>query len=62
MVLPGTATERAADRTGLRPIREIYADRTYVNTFNLTPRSQPSAMIHDPSKALARVLKMVSQG
>lgn len=62
MVLPGTATERAADRTGLRPIREIYADRTYADTFNLTPRSRPNAMVHDPSEALVRVLEMVSQG
>jgi UPF0271 protein len=62
MVLPGTATERAADRTGLRPIREIYSDRTYADTFNLTPRSRPNATIHDPSEALARVLDMVSQG
>ena len=62
MVLPGTATERAADRAGLRPIREIYADRTYADTFNLTPRSRPDAMIYDSSEALARVLDMVSQG
>ena len=62
MVLPGTATERAAERMDLRPIREIYADRTYADTFNLTPRSRPDAMIHNPSEALARVLEMVSQG
>ncbi len=62
MVMPGTATERAADRMGLRPIREIYADRTYADTFNLTPRSLPNAILHDPSEALARVLEMVSQG
>lgn len=62
MVMPGTATERAADRAGLRPIREIYADRTYADSFNLTPRSRPDAMIHDPDTALARVLDMVGEG
>ncbi|MBE2276312.1 MAG: LamB/YcsF family protein [Rhodobacteraceae bacterium] len=62
MVMPGTATERAAERMGLRPIREIYADRTYADSFNLTPRAQPDAMIHDPAKALERVLDMVTQG
>lgn len=62
MVMPGTATERAADRMGLRPIREIYADRTYADTFNLTPRSLSNATIHDPAEALARVLEMVLQG
>jgi UPF0271 protein len=62
MVMPGTATDRAADRLGLRPIREIYADRTYADSFNLTPRSRPDAMIHDPEAALARVLDMVGTG
>lgn len=62
MVMPGTATERAADRAGLRPIREVYADRTYADSFNLTPRSRPDALIHDPDTALARVLDMVAEG
>lgn len=62
MVMPGTATESAADRAGLRPIREIYADRTYGDTFNLTPRSQPGAVIHDADAALARVMSMVDEG
>lgn len=62
MVMPGTATERAAERFGLRPIREVYADRTYADTFNLTPRSRPDAMVHDPAEALARVLDMVTNG
>ncbi|GGE21139.1 UPF0271 protein [Gemmobacter megaterium] len=60
MVMPGTATERAADRLGLRPIREIYADRTYADNFNLTPRRQPDAMVHDPAEALERVIAMVA--
>ncbi|MFD2237561.1 LamB/YcsF family protein [Aureimonas populi] len=59
MVMPGTATERAAETLGLRPIREIYADRTYADSFNLTPRSEPDAMVHDSREALARVIDMV---
>jgi UPF0271 protein len=59
MVMPGTATARAADRLGLRPINEIYADRSYAPGFNLTPRSQPGAMIHDPTEALARIIEIV---
>ena len=62
MVMPGTATERAAERAGLRPIREIYADRTYDDSFNLTRRSAPGAVIHDADAALARVLEMVGEG
>jgi len=61
-VMPGTATERAAERAGLRLIREIYADRTYGDGFNLTPRREPGAVIHDPAEALARVMRMVGEG
>ncbi|MBF9036890.1 5-oxoprolinase subunit PxpA [Rhodobacterales bacterium HKCCE2091] len=62
MVMPGTATARAAEAAGLRPINEIYADRTYAPGFNLTPRSRPDAMIHDPAEALARILEAVGTG
>ena len=62
MVMPGTATERAADRAGLRPIREIYADRTYDDTFNLTSRKVEGAVIHDVETALKRVMEFVSEG
>lgn len=62
LVMPGTATERAADRAGLRAAREIYADRTYADSFNLAPRSQPGTVIHDVDAACTRALKMVSEG
>lgn len=62
MVMPGTATERAADRLGLRAIREIYADRTYDDSFNLTNRKVEGAVIHDVKTALARVIEMVAEG
>lgn len=61
MVMPGTATERAAERLGLAPVREIYADRTYDDTFNLTPRSKPGSVIHDPEEAASTVLRMVEE-
>lgn len=62
MVMPGTATARAAEKFGLAPINEIYADRTYAPSFNLTPRSQPNAMIHDVSIALKRIVETVETG
>ena len=61
MVMPGTATERACDRAGLRPIREIYADRTYDDSFNLTSRKIEGAVIHDVEIALRRVMEMVAE-
>ncbi len=61
MVMPGLATERAADRAGLRPIREIYADRSYGEDFNLSPRAEPGAVIHDATAAARRVLGMLRE-
>ena len=59
MVMPGMATARAADRAGLKPIHEIYADRTYAPNFNLTPRDRPEAMIHGADAALARIIEVL---
>jgi UPF0271 protein len=60
--MPGTATERAADRAGLKPIREIYADRTYDDSFNLTNRKIEGAVIHDIEVALTRSMEMIAEG
>lgn len=60
--LPGTATDRAAQRHGLRAAREVYADRSYGDDFNLAPRSQPGAVIHDADVAVERVMTMISEG
>ena len=57
LVMPGTATERA----GLRAVREIYADRTYIDNFNLTPRDQPGSVIHDVDAACTRALEMLTE-
>jgi UPF0271 protein len=62
MVMPGTATARAADALGLTAINEIYADRTYADTFNLSPRSEPGSVIHDAKMLVERVMEMVSAG
>ncbi len=59
LVMPGMATERAAQRLGLDHFREVYADRTYDDTFNLTDRSKPGAVIHDVDEAVRHVLRMV---
>jgi len=62
MVMPGTATARAAEKLGLTPINEIYADRTYADDFNLSPRSAPGSVIHDGDLLVKRVIDMVSEG
>ncbi len=62
IVMPGTATERAAARAGLRPIFEIYADRAYAPDFTLADRSLPGAVIHDVARAVGAVLAMLGEG
>jgi UPF0271 protein len=59
VVMPGTETERAGEAAGLRLAREVYADRTYDDSGNLTSRKLPGAVIHDPEEAAARVLAML---
>ena len=61
VIMPGTETEKAGEALGLRIAREIYADRTYDDTGNLTSRKLPGAVIHDPELAAGRVLRMVEE-
>ncbi|TVR07829.1 MAG: 5-oxoprolinase subunit PxpA [Salinarimonadaceae bacterium] len=61
MVMPGQATERAAEKLGLRAVREIYADRTYADDGNLTSRKIEGSVIHDPTLAAARVVSMLRE-
>ena len=62
VVMPGLATERAAERLGLRAAREVFADRTYDDGGNLTSRNKPGAVIHDAREAAERVVRMVEDG
>lgn len=62
VVMPGTAAERAVERAGLRPVREIYADRAYAEDGTLVPRSEPGAVLHDPAAVSERVLRMLEEG
>jgi UPF0271 protein len=61
VVMPGTQTEKAGESLGLRLAREIFADRTYDDTGNLTSRKLPGAVIHDADLAAARALRMVEE-
>lgn len=61
MVLPHTELARAADRAGLRPIHEIYADRAYQDDAQLLPRSQSGAVLHDEDEIAQRLLRMVQE-
>ncbi|WP_138466643.1 LamB/YcsF family protein [Poseidonocella sp. HB161398] len=60
--LPYSETYAAAEKAGLTVACEIYADRSYTDQGELTPRSQPGAVIHDPQESLEQVLEMVVNG
>jgi UPF0271 protein len=60
--MPGLAMERISARSGIRVVREIYADRTYEDNGNLTSRKKPGAVLHDARMASERVLRMVQDG
>lgn len=60
--LPYSETYTAAEKAGLPVACEIYADRTYTDQGELTPRSQPGAVIHDARQSVDQVLEMVVGG
>jgi 5-oxoprolinase (ATP-hydrolysing) subunit A len=53
---------RAGEARGLQVAREIFADRNYLNTGWLVPRTRPDALLHDPTEAAERVLRMLREG
>ena len=52
----------AGEASGLKVVAEIFADRTYGDDGQLTPRSHPDAMVHDAAAASAHVLGMLRAG
>lgn len=60
--LAGSELLKAAERAGLRPVAEVFADRGYRADGSLVPRSQPGALIHDVDEAVARTLRMLREG
>ena len=60
--LSGSHLVREAEALGLRAASEVFADRSYEEGGQLTPRSLPGAMVEDELEATARVLRMVQSG
>lgn len=59
---PGTELERAARASGLRVVREGFADRSYEADGSLTPRALPGAVIHSPEAVIGRAVRMARDG
>jgi UPF0271 protein len=60
--LPGSAFLAAAEKAGLRTVREFFVDRGYTPEGTLVPRSAEGAVLHDPDEVTERVLRLVSDG
>ncbi len=57
-----SALDHAGGEAGLRVAREVFADRSYEEDGQLTPRSRPGAVLHEAGEAVAHVLAMVEAG
>lgn len=58
LAVAGTQLQVAGEDAGLRTIAEGFADRSYDEFGQLTPRSQPGAVIHDADIAAQHCLDM----
>ena len=59
---PGSVLAQLATGAGLRAVGEGFADRGYLSTGELVPRSAPSALVTDPDEVAARAVRMATQG
>ncbi len=62
LALAGSEMIRAAQEMGLPSAQEVFADRGYEEDGSLVARSKPGAMITDEEEAIARVVRMVTEG
>jgi len=59
--LSGSHSIKEAEVINLRTANEVFADRTYQDDGNLTPRSQSNALIEDVSKSVQQTLQMIKE-
>jgi UPF0271 protein len=62
LAISGTELEQAARAAGQPVYSEIFADRGYLSTGRLVPRSRPDAMIADAKAAADRLLAFLDTG
>jgi len=59
---PGSALLTAADKAGLRTVREGFADRGYDTSGQLLPRDAPGALVTDLAAVAERAVRMAVKG
>ncbi|GAA1389234.1 5-oxoprolinase subunit PxpA [Luteococcus peritonei] len=60
--LPGSAVLAEAERTGIRAVREAFADRAYTADGTLVSRRLEGAVLHDQDQVAARMVELVRSG
>lgn len=60
--LAGGVVLDIAERAGLKVAAEAYADRSYLPDGRLVPRTEPGAVLHDPTIVAERMLRFVEHG
>jgi UPF0271 protein len=55
---PDSHLLRAAEAAGLEPVAEAFADRAYLRDGRLVPRSEPGALLIDPSEVASRAVRL----
>jgi 5-oxoprolinase (ATP-hydrolysing) subunit A len=59
---PGSALLTAAEKAGLRTVREAFADRGYDTSGQLLPRDAPGALVTDLTAVAERAVRMAVKG
>lgn len=62
LAISGTELELSARAAGLEVFSEIFADRAYLPTGRLVPRSQAGAVLHDAQEASTRLIRFLESG
>lgn len=62
LAISGTELEKVACESGVEVFSEIFADRGYLSSGQLVPRSRPDAMIDDARQAADRLIGFLETG
>jgi UPF0271 protein len=62
LAISGTELELAARAAGAEVYSEVFADRAYLPSGRLVPRSRPGAVVHDAEEAAARLIGFLDSG
>lgn len=60
--LPGSELLSAAEKAGLEPVPEAFADRGYTPDGGLVPRSEPGAVLEDAGELTRRAVRLAFEG